>query len=155
MSLTIQSGGSITLQGGSGGGGAISAVNSATCPGSTVTAPATYQNTPTVASVTLTTGTSAVVTIDATVMKTGTTVGPVYTNPLISFAVSGASTIAASDVSSTSNTLGAQYEIKSMSRTLKVTGLTPGSNTFALQYRADGTDKNIYFVGDITVMALA
>jgi hypothetical protein len=61
----------------------------------------------------------------------------------IGFAVSGATTLAASDAQSlmlssgvnaaASNTIGAQ-----MSATYLVTGLTAGSNTFTLQYKTSG-----------------
>ena len=154
MSLTIQSGGSVTIQGGSGGGGgAISAVDSATCPTTTVAdAPSTFGNMPTNAAVTLTTGTSVLVTLSGFAMKVGASG---YMSPFWSVAVSGATTMAASDDNSYRFSLATQYDQRAGSRTFKLSGLTAGANTFTLKYRLDGTDKNVAIQADITVMALA
>lgn len=152
MSLTIQSGGSITLQGGSGGGGAISAVGSSSNSATewTISTSANWSAPAGVPSVTVTTGTSALVTVNAMMLRSTGAFGTAFAG----FEVTGASSIAPNNdatavVSSTTAGVGS-----SAARTLLVTGLTAGSNTFALRFR---TDNGSIIVGrtGITVMALA
>ncbi|MES2963579.1 MAG: hypothetical protein V4760_06785, partial [Bdellovibrionota bacterium] len=80
--------------------------------------------------VTVTSGTSALVTMTAE-LKANASAG---TTCAVSFAVSGATTIAASTSQKleVSNTAGFQH----MSATYLVTGLNAGSNTFTLKYQA-------------------
>ena len=80
-------------------------------------------------SVTLVTGTTALVSITGQ-MSTSTSVS------FISVAVSGAGTVAASDDFSV---LTASTTELTLSRSIVVTGLTAGTNTFTLQYRSGGT----------------
>lgn len=106
---------------------------------SQTTASTTYTDLSTVGpEVTLETGTIALVTISATFGEPTNDAGAVYA----SFAVSGATTLAASDGNAItvnfSNT--GQDPYGSFSRTFRLTGLTAGSNTFTMKYRiASGT----------------
>ena len=79
--------------------------------------------------VTLTTGTKALVIISA-----GSSVG-IGDNSYVSFAVSGATTIAASDANSLMDRTGVTLL---RSRAVMLTTLTAGSNTFTMKYRASG-----------------
>lgn len=81
--------------------------------------------------VTVITGTEVLVTLSALVYNSGAN------NTYMSFAVSGATTLAAADArcivhANTSATLSCP------SRTFKLTGLTAGSNTFTAKYRVTG-----------------
>ena len=88
-------------------------------------------------SVTVTTGTKALVLIGA--MRSNTISGGVS---LMGFAVSGASTIAASDANSVFQQGTVQ---ESSSKAVYVDGLTAGSNTFTAKYRAtSGTGQFQY-----------
>lgn len=101
--------------------------------------------------VTLETGTEVILWLSCSAAKaTGTAGNTCY----YSVAVSGASTIAASDNFATisSSAGGAGYNM-ALSRMLKLTGLTPGSNTFTAKYRVDGSTFN-FFQRDLTVIAL-
>jgi hypothetical protein len=96
----------------------------------------TYTNLATVGpTVTVTTGTQAIVfvTADVTCSSSGNAA-------LTSYAVSGATTLAASDTmgfsGSTSGTQGTTVSLQ--------TGLTPGSNTFTMQYRTGGGTGTFY-----------
>jgi len=86
-------------------------------------------------SVTLTTGTSALVTISAVCDNDTGTLGSELT--YMGVAVSGASTVAASDNYSTEHRLGPN--LISVSTTFLLTGLTAGSNTFTSKYRVSGS----------------
>lgn len=86
-------------------------------------------------SITITTGTTAFVTISGISARS---VGGAGNTAFVTFEVSGASSIAAIDdngssAASPGNGFGVPF-----SRTLKITGLTPGSNVFTLKYRVDG-----------------
>jgi len=83
------------------------------------------------ASVSINTGTSAWVTLISQGLSTSS-----GSTTLMSFAVSGASTVGASDTNSISH-IGAS--IVGKSRILLVTGLNAGLNTFTLASRASGT----------------
>jgi len=73
---------------------------------------------------------------------------------LVGFAVSGASSIAASDTQALSTSRGSMAAQVQASATYMVTGLTAGSNTFTLQYRNAATaatctieDRSITVIG--------
>lgn len=82
------------------------------------------------ASVSINTGTSAWVTLTSQGLSTSSA-----STTLMSFSVSGATTIAASDTNSISH-IGAS--IVGKSRTMLITGLTAGLNTFTIASRASG-----------------
>jgi hypothetical protein len=91
--------------------------------------------------VTVTTGTSALVTVGATV--TGD-------EGNMSFAVSGASTVAADDTRALVSAINV-----SLSRQIVLTGLTAGSNTFTAKYRSlSGVDTPTFANRDISVITL-
>ena len=84
-------------------------------------------------SVTITTGTTAIISISTTVQESANDT----TQAWMSFAVSGASTIPASDTNSiTCSMTSISGVFGSISRTMKITGLTAGSNTFTAKYKA-------------------
>lgn len=94
-------------------------------------------------SVTLThVGTIAVIWLSAIAYKTANS-ATVY----MSVDVSGSNTIAASDANaaSVSFTTGILSANATLSRVLVLTGLTPGTTTFKLQYKAD-TNNNAHFL---------
>jgi hypothetical protein len=87
--------------------------------------------------VTLTTGTSAIVFLSANVTKP---LGGLGNNGYISVAVSGATTLAASDTNGTTvsyPTSGGGFAFPLMA-VVYLTGLTAGSNTFTMKYRING-----------------
>jgi hypothetical protein len=84
-------------------------------------------------SVTLVTGTSAIVTASNT-----SSISNAANFAAMSFAVSGATTIAATDDYTLSTQLTAG---STLSRSLVLTGLTAGTNTFTLQYRTNATGE--------------
>jgi hypothetical protein len=84
--------------------------------------------------VTLATGTTALVTINTYSDNDTGTIGNQQT--YMGVAVSGATTLAASDDYSASHRLGPN--LASISSTFKLTGLTAGSNTFTAKYRVTG-----------------
>lgn len=96
-------------------------------------------------SVTLSTGTTALITISANISNNGGGYA------IASTAVSGATTVAASDnysiVTAVSTDLVSSY-------TFVITGLTAGSNTFTLQYRAT-TATSAFVRRAITVQGIA
>lgn len=88
--------------------------------------------------VTVTTGTRALVIFGCGITKTIASLG---NSGYMSFAVSGATTSAASDTNSCwisypLSTANFQFRIQ---RAMLVTGLTAGSNTFTAKYRVDGS----------------
>lgn len=87
-------------------------------------------------SVTITTGTSCCISFSCNVAETANDT----TQAWMSFAVSGATTLAANDTNSiTVNTAAVALPLTqgaSISRTMKITGLTAGSNTFTAKYKA-------------------
>lgn len=155
MSLTIQSGGSITLQGGAGGGGAITLVQNATTTAFNDITSATFTDGSTVVSVSMTTGTRALVTL-TTYCQVYTGTGTIFCG----FAVSGATTLAAADERSvlwrnTDNINGVQPSA-TVSNTLLLSNLNAGTNTFKLQYKVgSGVTTARFYRPTITVMALA
>ena len=112
------------------------------------TASTTYVGLATASSVTLTTGTKAIVIVDS--QSSNATVGA---NVYMSFAISGATTTAASDDYSSA------YRVQTSSYALRQTAvypvvLTAGSNTFTTQFRTDaGTAQ--FGRRTITVLAYA
>ena len=98
--------------------------------------------------VTIATGTTALVTISA-LMYANTAPNDIF----MTFAVSGATTIAASSNEayriSTAAATGACY-----SRTYKFTGLTAGNNTFTCKYKIAGGANGNFQDRDITVVGL-
>jgi hypothetical protein len=80
--------------------------------------------------VTLVTGTTALVTLSAS-MDTNNTSNYVYT----SVAVSGATTLASSDANGLICGIMAANQVGSFSRQFVIGGLTAGTNTFTMQYR--------------------
>jgi hypothetical protein len=95
--------------------------------------------------VTLTTGTVALVTISAT--QYNNTNG---NSTSTSFGVSGATTLAASDTYSISQGTNGGFSI---ARTVRISGLTAGSNTFTMKYKVSAT-TGTWFNRDITVVGL-
>ena len=84
-------------------------------------------------SVTITTGTTAIISISTTVQESANDT----TQAWMSFAVSGASSLPASDSNSiTCSMTSISGVFGSISRTMKITGLTAGSNTFTAKYKA-------------------
>ena len=101
--------------------------------------------------ITLTTGTSVIISISANIKDTTNTA----TTGFMSFIVSGASSIAASDANSISaGLLSVSGEVGSMSRTFKLTGLTSGLNTFTAVYKAVGGTSVSFSNRDIVVFPL-
>jgi len=82
-------------------------------------------------SVTLVTGTSALVQMEST-----SSVNAVASN-ILSFSVSGATTLAATDSNGSRDVSEAAGRLVGVSRALIITGLTAGTNTFTLNYRTD------------------
>jgi hypothetical protein len=124
----------------------LSGTQGATVVTSQTTASTTYTNLATPGpAVTVLTGTRALVTVSA-VISTSVALDA----SVMSYAVSGSTTIAASDNN------GAQArtaQLVSASATSMVTGLTPGSNTFTAQYRVTA-GTGTFVIRWITVIPL-
>lgn len=82
--------------------------------------------------VTLTANTSVLVLVSCETTKT-TTGGTSY----MSFALSGANTLAASDTNCTAVSSSLAGGVYSLSGSMIITGLTPGSTTFTAKYKSD------------------
>jgi hypothetical protein len=124
------------------------AISGATVDTVESTAITTYTNLATSGpQVTVTTGTQALVWINSRSLNT-TGGSPA----LASFEVSGATTIAASDNRACYVDLAASEIVRTCTVTLQ-TGLTPGSNTFKMVYRAGGGSASFAY-RHIVVMAL-
>ena len=89
-------------------------------------------------SVTVVTGTSAIVAVSCFALNT---VGAGNT-AFLGVDVSGASTIAANVDSGIRTTFWTSNASVAMSAMFKITGLTAGSNTFKMQYKCDGSTIN-------------
>jgi len=100
-------------------------------------------------SVTLTTGTTALVMISGQIFNSGA-----GNASYISVSVSGATTLAAADAQSAAANVGGVNYGQSLNRTQIITGLTPGTNTFTLNYRV-GAGTGSHNNRDITVVGLA
>jgi hypothetical protein len=124
----------------------LAAIDSAKVLTSQSTSSTSYVDLATVGpSVTLTTGTSAIVLV--TVTAAPSVQGP---NAVMSFAVSGATTIAASN---DFGAFGGDPYNESVAMTTKLTTLTPGSNTFTAKYKATANSAT-FFNRSITVWAI-
>ena len=99
--------------------------------------------------VTLTTGTKALVTIGAYLYNQTTGSNNAY----MSFAVSGATTVAAADDRCLMVQFSTAQVVLRGSRTFLITGLTPGSNTFTAKYSA-GAGTAVFADRFISVMDL-
>jgi hypothetical protein len=130
---------------------AISAVASAQVLTSQSTTSTTYTDLSTAGpAVTLTTGTSALVLVMAGYATQNAT-GP---GTVISFAVSGATTIAASDDFRGTLSANSAYNASSIVMLTKVTTLTAGSNTFTAKYKVTSASTGEYQNRSITVWAI-
>jgi hypothetical protein len=99
----------------------------------------TYTGLATASSVTVTTGTKALVILTCELEMTSTS-----DRAFMSYAVSGATTIASSDAFALNMKIAAAQTIDAHSYAYIVTGLTAGSNTFTTQFRS-GSGATIYF----------
>ena len=95
--------------------------------------------------VTLSTGTKALVTISARISSAGN-------YHFVGCAVSGATTLAATDANSA--TIGAISAANSASTTFLLTGLTAGSNTFTMRYRCNVSASGSYDYRKLTVVGI-
>lgn len=94
--------------------------------------------------VTIATGTNVLVMVSVTAYRASAGF-----SAYVGIDVSGATTIAAADVVSAASP-GGSYGVL-LVRTYLITGLTPGSNTFALKYRCDGGGPWYFFNRSIAV----
>lgn len=121
--------------------GVVTAIQSALVATNETTSSLSYADLATTGpSVTLVTGTTAVVWLSATVYRPS---GAGNTAQL-SVAVSGATTQAAADANAASFSATLAGYVSSMSRSALLTGLTPGVNTFTLKYKVDGGTFSLY-----------
>lgn len=127
---------------------AVTAIDSASIDTNQTTTSTSYVDLTTAGpSVTLTTGTSAIVFISAVQRNDG------GAGNYVSVAVSGATTLAASDGNALyTNQDGAQQRIGGAVMK-KLTGLTAGSNTFTLKYRVTA-NTGYFYNRSIAVIAL-
>ena len=101
--------------------------------------------------ITLTTGTSVIISISANIKDPTNTA----TTGFMSFVVSGASSIPASDANSISaGLLSISGEAGSVSRTFRLTNLKSGLNTFTAVYKAVGGTRVNFSNRDIVVFPL-
>lgn len=110
------------------------------------TSSTSYTDLATVTSVTLTTGTKALVSISASAEA----YGGWYT--YVSFAVSGATTIAAADEWALYNFANSGDEKSKASNVHLVTGLTAGSNTFTMKFKSASGGAREFINRSITVI---
>lgn len=136
--LTIAAGQTLTI-GATGvletaGTGSPLSVDAANITTTETTASVTYADLTTVGpSVSVTTGVSAIVWLSAIISKTTT-----GNTGVLSFAVSGATTVAAADANACYAISAVANGNSAISRVVKIQGLTPGVNTFTAKYRVDG-----------------
>lgn len=98
--------------------------------------------------VTLTlTGTTATVLLSSQIQRNGT-----GSTGLISVAVSGASTVAASDNASASGVSAIANTSVNIAAIVRLTGLTAGSNTFTAKYRVDANSYNFFNRGIVVLL---
>lgn len=119
------------------GGSAPASASAQTLTNQTTTS-TSYTGLATATAVTLTTGTKAMIMFSAEIELTGTA-----DRAYMSYAVSGATTIAANDAFSINVKTAATQTIDAHSYCYIVTGLTAGSNTFTAQYKSSGA--TVYF----------
>ena len=110
------------------------------------TSSSSYTDLATVTSVTVTTGTKALVIVSASAEA----YGGFYT--YVSFAVSGATTIAAADEWALYNYSSSGDDKSKASNAHLVTGLTAGSNTFTMKFRTDSGGNREFINRSITVI---
>jgi hypothetical protein len=111
------------------------------------TTSATYVGLTTPLAVTVTTGTKALVIVSGAFQN-----GSAATAGFMSYAISGATTVAASDNWGIATYLGTATNFQDRKSAARlVTGLTAGSNTFTTQYRT-GTGTINYSMRDISVI---
>jgi len=111
------------------------------------TTSATYTGLTTALAVTVTTGTKALVIISGAFQN-----GSLASAGFMSYAISGATTVAASDDWGIASYLGTATNFQDRKSAARlVTGLTAGSNTFTTQYRS-GTGTIYYSLRNITVI---
>lgn len=103
----------------------------------------------TAVSVTLVTGTTALV-----VMSTQAVNSAGGNNDYVSISVSGATTVAAADSASATATHGGAAYGQSLNRIQIISGLTSGTNTFTLNYRVTAGTGTFAF-RDLTVVGIA
>ena len=116
---------------------------------SETTASTTYANLATAGpGLNVTTGTEAIVIITAT-MRNDTAGGQC----IMSFAISGATTLAASDANSLTFESGHPADQYGASRVVFMSGLTAGSNTFSVKYRVS-SGTGTFVNRDIAVIPL-
>ena len=115
---------------------AISTTAASTVSTTETTTSVTYTDLATVGpSVTITTGTSVIIMFSSIIRNTISSGNTGW----VSVGVSGATTLSASDTNAfDAASPGSGFNIAG-SRVLLLTGLTPGSNTFTLKYRVDGS----------------
>jgi len=101
-------------------------------------------------SVTLSTGTTA--RLDMSGLANANTVANAY----ITYSVSGASTVAASDTNSTFAAVAASTYTVALARSVIISGLTAGTNTFTLNYKiSPGTSTATYVSRNLIVSGVA
>lgn len=140
MSLTISSGGSLTLNGGSGGTMPVSASDS----GSVTTTSQTWTATGTPISVDATIGSSgkALVTFSAYIVSA---TANAYLGGM-AFSVSGATTVAVDETKAVYAFNASANQGTTTTRTVLVSGLNAGTNTFTLQHRSEfGASRSFYY----------
>lgn len=98
-------------------------------------------------SVTVTTGTTAIVIVSAKMSNNNN-----YPDTFMGFAVSGASTVSASDANAAVHKSG-NWGGGSRTACIVLTGLTPGSNTFTAKYRV-ASDTGTFSDRTITVLSI-
>jgi hypothetical protein len=137
---------------------ATPAVSNVKADGGTAVGPLTTTSAAYVAlggSLTITTGTSVIVSLSSLMGNPFGAAGIDQT--FMSFSVSGATTLAASDTRSIQGRYSGSSTIQfSTNRTFKLTGLNAGSNTFTLQYRVTSPNPNggYFSYNDIVVYVL-
>lgn len=99
-------------------------------------------------SVTITTMTTAIVFVSATMQN------PAGQNVYMGFAVSGASSIAASDANAASIGVAGSTITARFSMVVSLTGLTPGSNILTAKYRTDGATSANWSGRNLAVIPL-
>jgi hypothetical protein len=123
--------------------------NSATVATQQNTTSATYTDLATAGpAVTITTGTKALVIINSTLFKQAS-----GSNAYVGFAISGATTRAASDTTALNYVAAAYYDSR-LSVSHRATSLTAGSNTFTLKYRQNGGGTAEFLNREIIVIDL-
>lgn len=127
-------------------------VSSAEVATGQATSATSYVDLETPASVTLTTGNSAIIIMSAQAKRT--TTGGGHT-AYISFAVSGNTTIAASDAYCTYSSPNYSFWVLSLQGVYFLNNLTPGSNTFTMKYKSSNVNVPFAFSSRrITVIPL-